>query len=769
MKKLLFTLLFLFFAVNVYGLDRFVDRDSSCTGDNGDTGTPWCSIQAAFTAAAAGHVIKIRDSASCYDENAILTISGTSSNRITVQPDTGHSPCIRHTGSSLTTGAIDIRGNYVTVQNLTFNASGISPDRYALVASAISADITGVIFTGNTVLNWGSAIDRRFVAIGAQVDASTLFWVRNLQITNNTITDGRARGISIGHTDSALIENNTISGLKCGWQSTNNTGAQGIKVGDDGTNNIVRNNKVSSHALDCTGISLGTGTPLFVGLYCDTGPTDTIFEGNEVSELVPGGSASQDGVGIFNESRCHRTIVKRNRVWNIGRYGLRNGSPSTGDPNDTKWQNNTVTGVATGFWLRRGFRAEIRNNILGITSGGTVAIEVHATAIVQGPHTINYNLYYAPAANTKIGRWGDFVTDPFTTWKSDCGCDANSPTPQNPNLVSSTNLTLTSTSPALAAGTALTGIVCNGTCDIGAYESISTPAPTCEVASGAANTIRVTLTNSTAPPIQTGAVTGISTVVAGAVRTPSAPTVVGTNQIYYTISGAAVTGAQAVTWAAASTNTITDSSNAGAPSVAQGLFATGTITCTNNVGGGGPSYVFTQAASQFYSPALVSAALETRPRGAAANADVKPIIGGTVIAGVQIECSGADCPTVALKWQYTLDGGADTDIPDAYGADGIRFHGLTVPSGWATQGQAMTRISGSCKLISGSVQLTSAAVPNISLTNGDCYVVGAMIDFDPAKTLPAAFRLKVVFQAGGAITVTANPDANLIADTASAM
>src|SRR5262245_44988759 len=75
----------------------YVDRDAKC-GGNGQSITPYCSIQLAFNNVVAGDTIRIRNSASPYDERALLTRSGKSWAPIIVEPDLGHNPRIRYSG-----------------------------------------------------------------------------------------------------------------------------------------------------------------------------------------------------------------------------------------------------------------------------------------------------------------------------------------------------------------------------------------------------------------------------------------------------------------------------------------------------------------------------------------------------------------------------------------------------------------------------------------------------------------------------------------------
>jgi hypothetical protein len=158
-KGYLFTLLFSLLAPVANGATIYVDKDNSCPG-SGTTGSPYCSIQNAFDAVAAGDTIRIRDAASAYDQAAILQTSGTSGSRITIEPDTGHNPTIYRASGSVE-AAIELRKvSYVTIQNLNFDATGINTPSYGvwLHASITLEDGTDMLenrILNNTFKNWG--------------------------------------------------------------------------------------------------------------------------------------------------------------------------------------------------------------------------------------------------------------------------------------------------------------------------------------------------------------------------------------------------------------------------------------------------------------------------------------------------------------------------------------------------------------------------------------------------------------------------------------
>ena len=265
--------------------------------------------------------------------------------------------------------------------------------------------------------------------------------------------------------------------MRCGRKSDGNRGADGIKDTDESTGSLIRNNRIGDHvdSADCL-LSDGPAGDTYTGIYCDVGPTNGLIEGNEVYNIdgktTGTGSGGVGSEGIFIESRCHDWVVRRNLVHHIGTYGIRNGSPSTGDPNRTIIVNNTIAYIRDrAIWFRRGNNLTIKNNIFH-HNNATAGIDVHSTAVGQGPHTIANNFYWDMNNGAKVGRWGDFTTRDLTTWQQMCNCDAGVRS-INPLFISVANgqedFRLSASSPARGAG--------EGGVDVGAYQYQSSAAP----------------------------------------------------------------------------------------------------------------------------------------------------------------------------------------------------------------------------------------------------------------------------------------------------
>jgi parallel beta-helix repeat protein len=463
----------------------YVDKDSSCPGSGSST-SPYCSIQRAFNIVRPGDVVRIRQSATPYNERAVGTTSGTVSSPITVEADVGHKPTLRYSATSAQTGTIEIRdADYWYIKGLTFDGSGIQTSKYAVLLYANSRDITGHRVVQNTFRRWGGTDENTKSSAAVTFQPSynngfSNFRVKNSIISDNTF-DNNARGaIHLTKTMNIIIERNNILRTQCGRESDGRVGATGIKDSQGSVGTIIRNNIVHDHQMSADCLLANQGLTTYAGIYCDTGSTQGEISGNVVYNIdkdrpnnTNPRATGVSSIGIFIESRCHDWRVHGNLVYNIGIFGLRNGSSATADPNRTKWTNNTVYGISrAALWIARGNNLTIKNNIL-VHDQANVGIELTHTAVNQGPHNIDHNLYWDMKDGTKVGRWGDYWTRNLTNWRQACQCDSEGLS-TNPLFMSvaygSENFRLSSLSPARRAG--------EGGVDLGAYQSESLPPPT---------------------------------------------------------------------------------------------------------------------------------------------------------------------------------------------------------------------------------------------------------------------------------------------------
>jgi hypothetical protein len=456
----------------------YVDKDKSCPG-SGTSNSPHCTIQAAFNVARPGDVIRIRDSATPYDERAVATRSGTSTAPITVEPDVGHHPKLRYSGRNAQAGVIEIKdADYWRIKGLTFDGSGTQTSRYAVLLYAYSRDITGHRISGNTFRKWGGTGENTKSAAAVilrprHTTAFNNFHVKNSVISDNIFTDNAHEAIRLIKAVNITIEHNAIQRMRCGRTSDGRGGATGIKDSLDSVGTNIRYNVVHDHQRSEDCLLPNQGVTTYAGIYCDAGSTHGEIIGNVVYNIDKDHPENTNpraigvgSIGIFIESRCHDWRVHGNLVYNIGLHGLRNGSNSTGDPNRTEWTNNTVYGVArNALWIVRGRNLTVKNNIF-VHDRANAGIEITKTSVNQGPHDIDHNLYWDMQDGTRVGRWGDYVTRNLTNWRRSCKCDSASLS-VNPLFLSvstgSEDFRLRPSSAARGTG--------EGDIDLGAYSS----------------------------------------------------------------------------------------------------------------------------------------------------------------------------------------------------------------------------------------------------------------------------------------------------------
>jgi parallel beta-helix repeat protein len=453
----------------------YVDKDKPCPG-SGTTSSPYCSIQLAFNTVSAGDQILIRDATTAYNENAILTKSGTPGSPITVKPDSGHNPNITRVAGGNASGAIQIQNaSHVTITGLRFDGAGRQTSRYAIFLKYTSGPaMTGITIDNVQCLDWGGTgtYPQQTACINTDSDTPSI----TATIRNSTFKGNRFASIKVSGGKNVVVENNTITNSKCGLRNTGGAHTVGIKHGGDSVGTIIRDNQVHTHEsyIDCINVVTVTHTDnIWAGIYCDTGGNNGLVENNIVHSVnYPNTLPSGDSVGIFNESRCSGWTVKNNIVYRVWHKGIRNGSSSTGDPNNNTYINNTFSNIRLlGIWIRRGANHTIKNNIIQVDFSG-VPIEINATAATQGGHQIDYNLYWDMQSGSKVGRWSDSTTRDLTNWRQQCNCDARalSSDPLFVNTaIGSEDLRVRSSSLARGAG--------EGGVDIGAFAYLSPTVP----------------------------------------------------------------------------------------------------------------------------------------------------------------------------------------------------------------------------------------------------------------------------------------------------
>jgi len=408
----------------------------SPSGNDSNAGTqqaPWATPQHAANVVQAGDDVDIL--AGTYDGFNIPT-SGTKSAPITFHAEPGAIIDTDTTWGGANTGINASDQSYIIIDGFTFTPKPGSA--YWTDAIRMSGDPYNTV-TGNVIEN--CTVNMRTVSPGDTGTDSdqlgiTMGWLNGAQILNNTVSGGWDSGIYVWNSSS----NYTISGntvYNCGGNGIHNNGGS---EGENGVSRIMTNATISNNVIHNVGYGIG------------------------------GQAISCDGV--------IDSTISNNLIYNVQAKGisLYQTDAADGSHNDIIVNNTVLTSAASSPALRmvdNSYDNTVLNNIL-LASGqyaGSIDLESgDLTGLTSDYNVVNGQFY------------SDGSSISFHNWQNDWGYDPHSfiATPAqlfvNP---SGNNYQLSSTSPAIGAGTATdapsTDIVGNPGpsgkgYDIGAYE-----------------------------------------------------------------------------------------------------------------------------------------------------------------------------------------------------------------------------------------------------------------------------------------------------------
>ena len=435
----------------------YVNNHNSCPG-SGTSQSPYCRIQNALDVAAPGTDIRIQNTGTTYNEEDTLTASGTSGHPITIESDVPSNPPtltdtvdVSNSSAQLFLNAV----NYVTVQNLKWDGTGLNVGAFAIYAHTnTSINEVGIQILNNTITNWGSsnttldysghgnaAIEwAGYCNLGISVASSV--------ISGNTIAGARYTAIEQLCPLNNKVLNNTISGTVCGRFGTAPTfSASNGEVGDEplredcyqnnqsnlpnvATNTLYQGNSVSNTVGTCTiGPEPATGwAAWFAGIHVDDGCGGGTIAKNIFHDMVaPSWSTAQ--YGILLEQHTAGWTVTNNLVYNMsggnGPRGISVGPAvwTAGTNAPFVVAGNTVYNVADdGIGATMG--TTFRDNI-SFNNGGAGYFWLAGSC----PNcSFDYNLEWDTNGGTRYGRY-DYNSGPvtFTAWKAfnPAGTDAH--------------------------------------------------------------------------------------------------------------------------------------------------------------------------------------------------------------------------------------------------------------------------------------------------------------------------------------------------------
>lgn len=332
---------------------------------------------------------------------------------------------------------------------------------------------------------------------------------------------------------------------------------------------------------------------------------------------------------------------------------------------------------------------------------------------------------------------------------------------------------LQSTSTLIDAGTASAPVglpSCNGTCDIGAHETIGSCSAIVPDTAGD-NTMVISCTNNKAPPLLPAGSTcsGFSATRAGSPNAITACNRTGQNEITLTLQDAYSSGNSATFSYSTTTGNVSDSALIGGTKNQRLNSTAAPVTATNQVDGSPPT--LTQVSFLFECPGGTQASPDCRkplntgvtiPPGEMAR--VRLLVGNTV----------ADAGSFGFTLCSQKNGsGGYTALangpPTSTGISFITGTGRMLPE--LTAGVTTEQMAGSGTFVAGGVLLSALEVPNVTLTAGqDTELVGALAVgdgnsvgdfFDIRACKPGGVALNAHTQTpritvGGYIAVTGN-------------
>jgi hypothetical protein len=366
--------------------------------------------------------------------------------------------------------------DYWTIRNLNFDATGVNSCVFGAVhIHAVTRNAIGNQILNNTFRGWGflstdvASYPAAVVLNGGALGPTQGFWPTGTLIKGNTFDGNRLSAISLLHTQDTIIEENEIRNQQCGRDSDTAVNTLGVKATYHNKGLLVRANNIHDFqpsAGQSGGCALpNQAWPTIAGFWCDVGGTNTTIEGNQIWNLNQNKTDQSNpngnniaSMGIFVEAECQSHMVRKNVIYNIGNFGIRNDYHSFNSaqlPN--RYYNNTIYDAHRSAVLITNGVVDFRNNIIRARSLYNF-INIDPSNVKL---TADFNLYHATSQVIFANR-GPTTYSSLSAWRTACACDANSNN-ADPLFVNESGLDfyLQAASPAVGAG--------EGGADIGAY------------------------------------------------------------------------------------------------------------------------------------------------------------------------------------------------------------------------------------------------------------------------------------------------------------
>ena len=434
---------------------------------------------------------------------------------LTIKPNTGVNSIL--TGSNGSGAIIKLNGaDYVVIdgsnngsssRNLTIANTNTATSGNAVfwIASASASDgatnntIKNCIITGNSSITTLMSIFSGGTA-SISTTGNALFPNTNNTIQNNTISKSQYGIFVIGVSTASLGSGLTITGNSLG-SATASDGfliegidirlQTGATLSNNDVQNITGTSSSNMQGINLQDSKLSTVSANKVHFMNYTGSSTTKVYGITTSTSTFNVIGNQSANTYVNNIVYDLASTATSTLWNTS--GINN----NGGYNDKYYFNSVYltgqmsngTAGSAAFSNGNGISStncpviDIRNNIFDMNGSSTAAATLYShytTLTTYSGSTLNYNDLLSAAAGSATAQLGRFnganVLD-LAAWQSATSLESNSIS-VDPLFTSTTNLSILGGSPAIGAGTSITGITTdingstrNNPPTIGAYEN----------------------------------------------------------------------------------------------------------------------------------------------------------------------------------------------------------------------------------------------------------------------------------------------------------
>lgn len=345
----------------------------------GTSTSPLKTISKAYSVATPGDSILLNGS---FAESVTPAISGLAGSPISVMSTPGSLASWRGSVSDpgSLVGGLNINGrSYLSVKGIKFTGNR---SRSAIrITDASNLEISGCSFIDNG--NNGIA------SLGEK--SSTVYPSRmaNSFISGNMFDSNYGSDIWLIESSGNRIIDNTMTRLR-GSMASDNGGAflaRAIHIGGGSKLNRIERNNIYNFTKDP---SVNTYFAA-CGVRLDSGGTDNIVIDNVIHDLDYADAGRSNG--IYPEAGCNNNLFQRNKIYNIGEEGIRDGSTNMTAPSGNRFLDNLIYACRGGgilLWNSR--NSIIRGN--NISMNGKFQIYAATQSVANGGHIFESNNYW---------------------------------------------------------------------------------------------------------------------------------------------------------------------------------------------------------------------------------------------------------------------------------------------------------------------------------------------------------------------------------------